>query len=490
MEGNLAAALARRAETYGWRPRPLFHAGEVTYTHGAVHDAAALAAGVLHAAGVRAGHRVLIALPDSIGFAAALFGTLRLGALAVLTGPEQAAPEHGYVLADSEPTVVVCGAELADRFPDVHVLTPDDLTDEPSCVPEPASLPLGAPAYVQYTSGTTGPPKGVVHRHTDAKAYFQALGLGALGVAPGDVLFSISKACYPYGLGNSIFFPMFCGASSILWPEPANLAGAVEMARRHRPTLLFTVPSFYTRLVAQGERSAFASLRAAASAGEPLHPSLAERVAEFLGCPVLDGLGSTEVGHTFISNTITRRRRGTLGVVLDPYETQVRTRGGGAAAPGERGVLHVRGPSVMIEYLGKPEQTDDVVDPVGWLDTGDLVHVDEEGFVHHHGRVIDQEQVGGVAVSPLEVERVLGLHPAVAEVAVVGRAGAREGGLHAFVVLAAGFPPSAQVQTALLELARARLAAVKVPRTITFMTELPRTPAGKVRRATLRRDGG
>ncbi|MDL4777461.1 AMP-binding protein [Actinomadura xylanilytica] len=525
MEGNLAAVLADRADTYGWRDRPLFHSGAATYSHGEVHDAGARAAGVLRSVGVRPGHRVLIALPDSIAFVAALLGTLRLGAVAVLTGPELSGREHAYVLGDADPRAVVCGPGLVPRFTSVPVLTGDDLADEPASLPDPVPVPAGAAAYVQYTSGTTGDPKGAVHRHTDPAAYHEAMALGALGMVPGDVSFSLSKACYPYGLGATVFFPMFCGGASVLWPDAPTVRGAVEQARRHRPTLLFTVPTWYARLVSGPEpravREAFASLRAAASAGEPLLPSLGDRIEEVLGCPVLDGLGSTEVGHTFVSNTVTRRRRGALGVVLDPYEIAVRGEGGvgyegrpgedraaaaaanaaglgaggqAAARIGERGALYVRGPSVMIEYLGKPGRTAEALGPDGWLRTGDLVHVDEDGFVHHHGRILDQVTVSGERVLPLEVERILGQHPGVVEVAVIADAdadGAGEeaggGALAAFVVADEVAPPVPVLAEELIGLARERLPEHKVPRSVTFMAELPRTSTGKVRRSALGR---
>jgi fatty acid CoA ligase FadD22 len=496
MTGNLAAALERRVRLFGWQDRPLFHTDDRTYTHGAVQEAAARAAGVLHGAGVRTGHRVLIALPDSVELVAALLGTLRLGALAVLMGPEQSAEEHAYVLDDAGPGAVVCPAALAGRFPGVQVLTAEDLADEPAEPPPPAAVPPGAPAYVQYTSGTTGPPKGAVHRHSDPRAYVEALALGALGVTAEDVLFSVSKACYPYGLGNTVFFPMFCGASAVLWPgRPVRGAGAdtgpdpaawvaevCAQAARHKPTLLFAVPGFYQRLVATGDRAAFGALRAATSAAEPLLPTLADRVEEFLACPLLDGLGTTEVGHTFISNTVARRARGSLGLVLDPYEISVRA-GGREAAAGEKGLLHVRGPSVLVEYLGRPEQTAEVLAPTGWLSTGDLVHVDADGFVYHHGRAADLEIVGGTAVLPVEVERVLGEHPAVGEVAVVGEDLPNgDTVLRAFVVC-----DEAPPESDLLEFARARLRPAAVPATVTVVAALPRSRGGKLQRSALLR---
>ncbi|POM27682.1 p-hydroxybenzoic acid--AMP ligase FadD22 [Actinomadura rubteroloni] len=488
MDDNLAASLARRAETRGWRDRPLFRTAGGTLGHGAVHDAAARASGVLHAAGVRSGDRVLIALPDSPAFVAALLGTLRLGAVAVPTGPEQSPDEHAHIVADAEPRTVVCAPDLAGRFAGRHVITGDDLADEPACVPDPEPVGPDAPAYVQYTSGTTGTPKGVVHRHGDAEGYVRALADGALALTSSDVVLSPAKACYPFGLGATVFFPMFRGASAVLWPDVPTVAGLLEQARTHRPSLLFTVPTLYARLVAADGadlREAFGTLRAALSAGEPLLPSLAARVEDALGCPILDGLGSTEAGHTFISNTITRRRRGTLGVPLDPFEIEVRV-DGRPARTGETGVLYVRGPSVTREYLGRPERTARVLGADGWLLTGDLVHVDEDGFVHHHGRVRDQVTVLGEPVAPVEVERTLGRHPGVVEVAVVPDA---DGDLRAFVVLDDATAPTRATEDDLIGFAGDRLPAHKVPRSVVFMAEMPRTSSGKIRRAVLARTG-
>ena len=501
MNGNMAAMSAQRAGRYGWRERAAFHAssatGSLTYTHGDVHAAAARASMVLAAAGARAGDRVLIALPDSAGLVAAFLGTLRLGALAVFAGPWQAAAEHAHVLADVEPVVVVCAPELAARFGTAKVVTPAEFAAAPIIPsprpPEPIPgyrpVPVrpDTPAYVQYTSGTTGRPKGAVHRHSDPLAYCQAMAGEALRMTPDDVVFSISKACFPYGLGNSVLFPLFTGASSILWPDRPTVTGAVEQARRHRPTLLFAPPAFYARLVAEGDAAAFASLRAACSAGEPLPPPLADRVTAFLGCPLLDGFGMTETGHSFISNTVTRRRRGSVGVVLHPFEISVRSPVGRGAevASGEQGILYVRGPSVLVEYYGRPDRTAEVLGRDGWLRTGDLVHIDADGFVHHHGRVDDLEMIDGVSLSPQPAELALGGHPAVAEVAVT----VVNGELRAFVVPQTGCPASAELAATLRELVRSEVDGMLTPRTVSFVPALPRAANGKLRRVLLRRGG-
>ncbi len=499
MNGNMAATSAQRARSRGWRDRPLFHAvsatGSVAYTHGDVHAAASRAAGVLATAGARAGDRVLIALPDSIDLVAAFLGALRLGAPAVFAGPWQSAAEHAHVVADADPVVVVCAPDLAGRFGAARVVTPADLAAGASpglvALPDPAapaipaaSVSADAAAYVQYTSGTTGRPKGAVHRHSDPLTYCRAMAEEALRMTPDDVVFSVSKACFPYGLGNTVLFPLFTGASSVLWPDRPTVTEVVEQAGRHRPTLLFATPAFYARLVAEGDAAAFASLRAAGSAGEPLPPPLADRVESFLGCPLLDGLGMTETGHSFISNTVTRRRRGTVGVVLSPYQISVRTPRG-EARPGEQGILYVRGPSVLLEYYRRPDRTAEVLGRDGWLRTGDLVHVDADGFVHHHGRVDDLETVDGVTISPQPAELALGGHPAVAEVAVT----IVNGEVRAFVVPQTGCPASPELAAILRDLVRSKLDVPLTPRTVSFVPALPRTANGKLRRVLLRRRG-
>ncbi|GAB3671071.1 hypothetical protein GCM10027589_39890 [Actinocorallia lasiicapitis] len=485
---NLAVLLAERALTYGWRDRTAFRWSDgtrtETITHGRVHESAARAAGVLAERGVRAGGRVLIVLPDGPGLVAALLGTFHLGAVAVTASPHATAEDHAHILRDADPWIVVCEPGLADRFGPV-MLARDllaETTGRPVRIPPPARVTHATPAYVQYTSGTTGPPKGVIHRHGDPLAYCRASGR-ALEVGRDDVLFSASKACYPWGFGVTVVFTLYFGASALLWPDRAGGPGIADQLRRHRPTLLFTTPPLYASLTSTGGLlggpggSFGGSLRAACTAGEPLLPALRDRVERALGCPLLDGLGSTEAGHTFVANTVRRRRDDTLGVVLDPYEISIRTGDGREAAEGETGSLYVRGPSIMAGYLNLPERTASALDPGGWLATGDLVHRDADGFIHHHGRAEDLEQLeGGRSVAPVLLERHLGGHPAVAEVAVVGD-GRR---LRAFVVPLPGLDPATHLREQLLGRTEGGV------QEITFVPGLPRSPSGKIRRSVLR----
>lgn len=491
---NLAQLLAERAHERGWTDRPAFHEGERTYTHGQVHADAARVAGVLHDAGVRAGDRVLVALPDTIEFVWTFLGCVRLGAAAMLVNPLLSADDHAYMLGDAEPALTVCADELAPRFAAARVLRLPELAARMDGADPAAAQPVDAdtPAYAQYTSGTTGRPKAALHDHPDPAAFYTAMGVHALGLTSDDVLLSVSKAFFAYGFGNTVIFPLFSGASAVLWADRPTPAGLIELLRRHRPTVLFAVPTFYARLTdeasAVDDRAPLARLRAAVSAGEALLPAAADRAEAALGCPVLDGLGSTEVGQTFVSNTLRRRRRGTIGVPLPPYEVEVRRGDGAAAAANEQGLLHVRGPSVLREYLNKPEATAEVL-AGGWLRTSDLVRLDGDGFVHYDGRADDMEMVGGITVSPYEVEQLLATHPAVSEIAV---AAVRQPGgasvLRAFVVAAAGHGYADGLERELQDLARERLAPYKVPRSVELLPALPRTATGKLRRYLLRQE--
>ncbi len=486
---NLAAALERRAAARGWEDRPALAVGDRTLSHREVHEGSARMASLLVNAGVGRGDTVLVVLPDGAELAWAFLGAVRLAALAVPVNPQLPADDHRRLAADCGASVVVCADELAERFAPRRVIRCTSLGPSlPACDPHPP-VPVGAdePAYAQYTSGTTGAPRAAVHRHGDPLVFAAAFAEPALRLGPDDVVLSVSKMYFAYGLGNSLFFPLLCGAPAVLHagrPTPDSIASLVA---RHRVSVLFAVPTFYANLV-RGERSTevFASLRVAVSAGERLPTALALRTADLLGCPVLDSLGTTEVGQAFVSGTLAGAPPGTVGRALPPYEVSVRDDDGGERPPGAMGMLWVRGPTVLLEYLGQPGATAAALSD-GWLRTGDLASVDEHGFLSHHGRADDMEMVGGITVAPQEVEELLGLHPAVSEVAVAAvgdELGASR--LRAFVVLAAGVAGDERLGAELVDLARGRLAPYKVPRSVTFVEQLPRTATGKLRRFVLR----
>ena len=486
---NLAAVLAVAAGAGGALERTAFLVGDRAFTHAEVHEGAARAATLLAQRGVRRGDRVLLVVPDGIEFVWSFLGAVRLGAVAVPVNPRLTADDHRHMLEGSGAGVVVAGAELVPSLAErAAVVVAEDLeASMEGFAPYPiADVAPDDPAYAQYTSGTTGLPKAAVHRHSDPLVYFSAFARPAVAVGPDDLLFSVSKMFFAYGLGNSLFFTLLAGCGAVLHPGPPRAEDVAALVRRHRVTVLFSVPTLYARLIGCGDGGAWATVRAAVSAGEALVPALAERVRAAFGCPVLDGLGSTEVGQTFVSNTLDSQRDGTVGRVLPPYELAVRDADGNDLPPGEPGTLWVRGPTVLLEYLGRPDATA-AVKVGGWLCTGDRAVVDPDGFVRHQGRVDDIEIVGGINVGPLEIEALLAGHPAVSEVAVAGvrdQLGASR--LEAFVVLSPGAQPSDDLAVDIVSAARDGLAPYKVPRAVRFVDTLPRTPTGKLRRFVLR----
>ena len=487
--GNLAAALQARAARSGWETRPAFLVGDRVLTHADVHEGAARAATVLAEHGVGRGDRVLLVVPDGIQLVWSFLGAVRLGALAVPVNPRLTADDHREMLAVAGADVVVAETASAEALAGRATVLPGEELEAGlagrAAHPAVEVRPDDA-AYAQFTSGTTGRPKAAVHRHRDPLVYFDAFARPALDIGPDDVNFSVSKMFFAYGLGNSLFFTLLAGCRAVLHPGAPRPDDVAALVRRHRVTLLFSVPTLYVRLVGCDDRGAWSSLRAAISAGEALTPALAERVREAFGCPVLDGLGSTEVGQTFVSNTLAEQRDGTVGKVLPPYELAIRGPAGDDLPPGEPGTLWVRGPTVLLEYLGRPDATA-AVKSGEWLCTGDRAVVEPDGFVRHQGRVDDMEIVGGINVGPLEVEALLAGHAAVSEVAVAGvrdELGASR--LEAFVVPAPGGRSPDEVAAELVALARDHLAPHKVPRAVRFVEALPRTPTGKLRRFILR----
>lgn len=505
---NLANVLADRAAQRGWSDLPAYSIGERTVSHGAIHDGAARTASLLAGLGVGPRDRVLVTAADGFEFVWSFLATVRLGAVAVLANPRASTEDHHRLAQQCGARVAVCEPELADRFaPAATVIDTVTLAAQAAALDPwpPAAVEADSPAYAQCTSGTTGVPKAAVHRHGDPVVYYDAFARAALAMDAGDTVLSVSKMYFAYGLGNSLFFPLFAGAHAVLHagpPRPPDIAALVE---RHRATVLFGVPTFYAHLVAHlmggeareagkaGESSgALASLRVAVSAGEPLTVALAERVRAQLGCPILDGLGSTEVGQTFVSNTLSAQRDGTIGRALPPYEVSVRDGGGRELGRGRLGSLWVRGPTVMLGYLGGAGAGAEpgLVGPDGWLGTGDRASIDADGFVTHHGRADDVEMVGGISVAPGEIEVLLGSHPAVTEVAVAGvRDAAGASRLEAFVVAGNGDVALATVGDELMALCRAHLAPFKVPRAVRFVDGLPRTATGKLKRFVLREGG-
>ncbi|WP_432128312.1 AMP-binding protein [Streptomyces sp. bgisy082] len=488
---NVAAALGDAAAERNWTDRAAYHEGDLTLTHGRLHDLAARAATVLAEHGAGPGRGVLLALPDGIAWVVGFLAAARLGAVAVLANPGLTAERHRYVAKDSGAVAVLAEDSLADRFAGLARLTGERLLGlAAGAEPAPAApVDEDHPLYLQYTSGTTGLPKGVVHRHADLPVYYTGAGAQVLGFGPDDTALSVSKLFFAYGLGNALAFPLYSGGAAVLEPGPPRPARIAELVARHRVTYLFAVPSAYANLVAETDPAHFASVRAAVSAGERLTGELRERASAFLGAPLYDQLGSTEAGHAIATNGVVHHVPGTVGRPAPGFAAEVRDKHGRPVPDGTPGELWVTGPTVTRGYHDLPEETArTLVD--GWLNTRDLVVRNPDGTLAHRGRTDDLEMVGGITFSPVEIEQVLARHPAVHDIAVAcvrNERGASK--LRAFVVPRPAHPaaedPSA-LEAELIALARSRMEPYKVPRAVEVVAALPRTATGKLQRFLIR----
>jgi 4-hydroxyphenylalkanoate synthase len=484
--GNLAWLLAQRASAAGWYDRPAYYAPHVV-THGQIHSSSARLGEALRNRGISRGDRVLLCLPDSPELVELLLACLARGILAFLANPDLHLEDHVFQERDTDPALVVASGALRERFQRSPVVEAAELLAEASRVDPSDYQPVtgDAPAYATYTSGTTGPPKAAIHRHRDVSAFIDAMCRKALQLTPQDTGLSTARMYFAYGLGNSVWFPLATGGSSIINRLPVSADLAAELSARFAPSVLYGVPTFFARVVETCSPDSFSSLRCVVSAGEALGVDVAERLTEFFGgIPILDGIGSTEVGQTFVSNTVDEWRPGTLGKVLAPYEIRVVAPDGATAEPGVEGDLWVRGPSIAAGYWNRPTEP---LSNGDWLNTRDRVCVDDDGWVSYRCRSDDIEVVGGVNVNPTEVERLIVEDDNVAEVAVVSvRESAGAWVLQAFLVPTNG---SLVEQSVIRDIHRrllTQLSVFKVPHRFAVVERLPRTSSGKLRRSALR----
>ncbi|WP_244747316.1 p-hydroxybenzoic acid--AMP ligase FadD22 [Mycobacterium tuberculosis] len=485
--GNLAGLLAEQASEAGWYDRPAFYAADVV-THGQIHDGAARLGEVLRNRGLSSGDRVLLCLPDSPDLVQLLLACLVRGVMAFLANPELHRDDHALAARNTEPALVVTSDALRDRFQPSRVAEAAELMSEAARVAPGGYEPMGgdALAYATYTSGTTGPPKAAIHRHADPLTFVDAMCRKALRLTPEDTGLCSARMYFAYGLGNSVWFPLATGGSAVINSAPVTPEAAAILSARFGPSVLYGVPNFFARVIDSCSPDSFRSLRCVVSAGEALELGLAERLMEFFGgIPILDGIGSTEVGQTFVSNRVDEWRLGTLGRVLPPYEIRVVAPDGTTAGPGVEGDLWVRGPAIAKGYWNRP---DSPVANEGWLDTRDRVCIDSDGWVTYRCRADDTEVIGGVNVDPREVERLIIEDEAVAEAAVVAvRESTGASTLQAFLVATSGATIDGSVMRDLHRGLLNRLSAFKVPHRFAVVDRLPRTPNGKLVRGALRK---
>jgi benzoate-CoA ligase family protein len=481
--------------------------GQRELTYAEVSRGVSRAGHALRRLGVRPEERVMALLPDCPEFISVFFGAIRIGAVAVPVNTLLTPPEYEYLLNDSRARVLVVHQRFLDRIAAVrsrtrhleHIVVVgegqhdspplDDLLDAERDGLTPVDMSADDVAFWLYSSGTTGFPKGAVHLQHDMRCCAESFGVGVLGMTAADRTFSVAKLFFAYGLGNALYFPFFVGGSTILLPDKPEPNRVFDVVRRYQPTVFYAVPTAYAAMLAAMDAGAafdFSSLRLASSAGEPLASSLYERWRARTGVELLDGIGSTEVLHTFIANRAGRVRPGSSGELVPGYEARIVDGEGRDVANGEIGDLLIKGESTCAGYWNKQDQTRRTL--VGeWIRTGDKYSRDADGYFWYQGRSDDMMKAGGYWVSPAEVEAAIVSHAAVLECAVVGcEDETRLTRPMAFVVLHAGVSGSPDLAAELQHHAKTHLAPYKYPRWIQFVSELPKTATGKIQRYKLR----
>jgi benzoate-CoA ligase len=434
------------------------------------------AGNALRRAGVEPGDRIMIVMRDCPEFVAAYFGAMKIGAVAVPTSTALRPADYAYLVEESQAKLVV-GDE---GIPGLE-----------SCPAELGGNPTSpdSPAFWLWTSGSTGPPKAAVHRHQDWPVCCEAYARGVLDIRPDDVTFSSARLFHAYGLGNGMMFPFYVGATTVLYPGKPQAKTILEHAHEYRPTLFFSVPTHFAAMLKETDAANpydLSSVRLGISAAEPLPAELVRRWRARFGSEVLDGIGSTEVLHIYISNRPGCVRPGSSGVPVPGYQVRITDEQGRELRAGEVGDLWVRGRSNASHYWNRPELTADRMRD-GWFFSGDKYRSDGDGYLWYAGRSDDMFRVSGEWVSPIEVESVLVEHPAVLETAVVAQPD-ENGFLRpcAFVTLKQPDSACETLASELRQFVRQQLPGYKSPRRIVFMDELPKTATGKVQRYKLR----
>ena len=454
--------------------------------------------------GIEIENRVLLILPDSPEFAYSFFGAIKIGAVAVPTNPWMFAKDYQYLINDSRARAIIVHESVLPEIEKIWNNTPflkrvivvgaargkalsyEEAIAKASDKLEPERTTRDDVCFWGYTSGSTGSPKGAVHLQHDMITITDLFVKPVLKMGSHDLCFSASKMFFSYGLGNSLYFPFRFGASTVLWPEKPDPEKILQVIEKYRPTFFFSVPTLYARFLRVPKKYDLSSLRICLSSGEPLPPALFHQWKESTGLELLDVVGSTEAAHDFLANRPGRAKAGSSGEVTPAFEAKIVNDEGREVPVGEVGNLMVKGDANSPYYWNKHDQTKRTMQGE-WLKTGDTYYCDGEGYYWYCGRSDDMMKVGGLWVSPIEIENTLMEHPAVLESGVIGDTDA-DGLLKpkAFVLLKSEFKPSAELRLELQNHVKSKLAPYKYPRWVEFVDDLPKTVTGKIQRFRLR----
>ncbi|MCD2196032.1 benzoate-CoA ligase family protein [Actinomycetospora endophytica] len=481
-------------------------------------EVGSVAAG-LRAIGVRPEQRVLMCCSDGIELFTAILAAMRIGAVAVPVSTMLRGPELAKLVIDSRAPVLLCSPEFGEVTRTAVALATEDRPDLFDVVVTPANVPVTdpdplagfavrtrswadllaageggdsslyptwdeSPALWLYTSGTTGTPKAAMHRHADIRTVCETYGAQVLGIRPDDVCFSVAKLFFAYGIGNSMFFPLSVGASSVLAPGRPSPAAIAEIVTTHPVTLFYGSPSVYGPLLASDlPDETFRNVRQGVSAGEALPARMVIGMRDRFGVEVLDGIGSTEALHIYLSNKPGEVAPGTSGVPVPGYEVEIRDDDGSIVPEGTKGTLYLRADSLCTGYWCRTD-VNRLVFEGEWMRTGDTYIRNPDGTYQCLGRTDDVLKVGGIWVTPMEVEERLVAHPSVAEVVVVGVPD--DDGLDRTVACVIPAEGAVVDEDALIAWCREGLASFKKPSHVLTIDAVPRTATGKVQRFLVR----
>ena len=478
-----------------------------TLSYGELDNQAHRFANALRAQGFAPESRILLAMLDTPEWPVAFLGCILAGVVPVAANTLLTTQDFDFMLRDSRAqglivsktllpvfesligkiptlrTVITAGDDSASNTALAHMLRaqPATKTIAPTCADDPC--------FWLYSSGSTGTPKGTVHLHSHLIQTAELYGRGVLGIQASDVVYSAAKLFFAYGLGNGLTFPMSVGATAVLLPARPTPAEVFAILKKHQPTIFYGVPTLYAALLADPARpqQSELKLRVCTSAGEALPAEIGKKWTAQYGCDILDGIGSTEMLHIFLSNRPGEVRYGSTGKAVPGYALRIVGDDGSDCGIGDIGELQISGPSSALMYWNSRAKTKATF-AGDWTRSGDKYTVDADGYYTYCGRSDDMLKVGGIYVSPFEVEACLMTHPAVLEVAVIGMADNDE--LikpKACVVLKAGQSATTDELKAHV---KQQLAPYKYPRWIEFVPELPKTATGKIQRFKLRKAPG
>ena len=508
---NAAVDLIGRNLNAGRAGKTAFVDDKASLTYGALAERVDRCANALRALGVEPEQRVLLVMLDTVAFPVAFLGAIKAGAVPVPVNTVLTTGDYAFMLRDSRARVAVVSEALYERVGPAckdqpalrHVVVSGEAA--PAGTKKFAELVAAAPkdahaapttcddaCFWLYSSGSTGAPKGAVHSQSHLILTAELYAKPIIEIASSDTVYSAAKLFFAYGLGNSLTFPMAVGATSILYPDRVTPPVVSKILREKKPTIFYGVPTLYAALLANADLPARdeVALRRCVSAGEALPEDIGKRWSQRFGVDIQDGLGSTEMLHIFLSAKPGEVRYGTTGKPVPGYEVRLVGEDGGAVADGEIGELQVAGPTSAAGYWNNRDKSRDTF--LGrWTRSGDKYMRSADGYYTYCGRTDDMLKVGGIWVSPFEVEAALASHPAVLECAVIGREDeARLVKPHAYVVLKEAGAAAPALASALQDHVKSLLAPYKYPRWIEFVPELPKTATGKIQRFRLREKQG